>query len=39
LAGLAAVVGLVPIALRVRRVHLMASLLVPVLLTYLGPAG
>jgi len=39
LACLAAVVGLVPIALRVRRVHLMASLLVPVLLTYLGSAA
>src|SRR2546425_12426358 len=39
LAGLAAVVGLVPIALRVRRGHLMASLLVPVLLTYLGFAA
>ena len=34
LAGLATLVGLVPIALRVRRVHLMAALLVPVLLTY-----
>src|SRR5207249_2364596 len=39
LAGLAALVGLVPVALRVRRVHLMASLLVPVLLTYLGAVG
>src|SRR2546426_469290 len=39
LAGLAAIVGLVPVVLRVRRVHLMASLLVPVLLTYLGPGG
>jgi len=39
LAGLSAIVGLVPVALRVRRVHLMASLLVPVLLTYLGPGG
>jgi len=36
LAGLSAIVGLVPVALRVRRVHLMASLLVPVVLTYLG---
>jgi putative membrane protein len=34
LAGLATVVGLVPVVLRVRRVHLMAALLVPVLLTY-----
>jgi putative membrane protein len=34
LAALATAVGLVPIALRVRRVHLMAALLVPVLLTY-----
>ena len=39
LAGLSAIVGLVPVALRVRRVHLMASLLVPVLLTYLGAGG
>jgi len=39
LAGLSAIVGLVPVALRVRRVHLMASLLIPVLLTYIGPAG
>src|SRR5439155_25692655 len=39
LAGLAALVGLVAVALRVRRVHLMASLLVPVLLTYLGAVG
>lgn len=39
LAGLASVVGLVPVALRVRRVHLMASLLIPVLLMYLGPAS
>jgi len=38
-AAIAMLVGLVPIALRVRRVHLMASLLVPVLLTYLAPAG
>lgn len=37
LAGVAAMVGLVPVALRVRRVHLMASLLVPVFLTYLVP--
>ena len=37
LAGLSAIVGLVPVALRVRRVHLMASLLIPVLLTYIGP--
>lgn len=36
IAALAALVGYVPIALRVRRVHLMASLLVPVLLTHLG---
>ena len=36
IASLAAVVGLVPIALRVRRVHLMASLLVPVLIGYLA---
>ncbi|HEX9340412.1 MAG TPA: tripartite tricarboxylate transporter permease [Thermoplasmata archaeon] len=34
-AAIAAIVGLVPIALRVRRVHLMASLLVPVLVGYL----
>lgn len=34
LAGVATVVGLVPVALRVRRVHLMAALLVPVLLTF-----
>src|SRR5438093_211709 len=39
LACLSAIVGLVPVALRVRRVHLMASLLIPVLLTYLGPGG
>src|SRR3989442_11490430 len=39
LAGLAAVVGLVPIALRVLRVPLMASVLVPVLMTYLRPTG
>ncbi len=38
LAGLASVVGLVPVVHRVRRVHLMASLLVPVLLSYLAPA-
>ena len=38
-AAMATLVGLVPIALRVRRVHLMASLLVPVLLTYLAPAS
>ncbi|HYT00953.1 MAG TPA: tripartite tricarboxylate transporter permease [Thermoplasmata archaeon] len=38
IATLAAVVGLVPVALRVRRVHLMASLLVPVLLGYLTGA-
>lgn len=38
IAVLAAVVGLVPVALRVRRVHLMAALLVPVLLGYLAPA-
>ncbi len=38
-AAISMLVGLVPIALRVRRVHLMASLLVPVLLTYLAPAG
>lgn len=37
-AALASLVGLVPIALRVRRVHLMASLLAPVLLSYLAPA-
>jgi len=36
-AGIATLVGLVPVALRTRRVHLMASLLVPVILTYLGP--
>lgn len=35
--GIATLVGLVPVALRVRRVHLMASLLVPVILTQLGP--
>jgi TctA family transporter len=35
-AGLAALVGLVPLALGVRRVHLMASLLVPVFLVYLS---
>ncbi len=34
LAGLATLTGVVPIALRVRRIHLMAALLVPVLLTY-----
>ncbi len=39
LAALSAIVGLVPVALRVRRVHLMASLLIPVLLTYLSPAA
>jgi putative membrane protein len=39
LAALSAIVGLVPVALRVRRVHLMASLLIPVLLTYLGPSA
>ena len=38
-AAIAMLVGLVPIALRVRRVHLMASLLVPVLLTYLSAPG
>lgn len=38
LAGVGAVVGLVPVALRVRRVHLMASLLVPVLLAYVVTA-
>ena len=38
-AVIAMLVGLVPIALRVRRVHLMASLLVPVLLTYLLSGG
>ena len=37
IAGVAMLVGLVPIALRVRRIHLMASLLVPVLLSYLVP--
>ena len=37
-AAVASLVGLVPVALRVRRIHLMASLLVPVLLTYLAPA-
>lgn len=37
-AALAALVGSVPIALRVRRVHLMASLLVPILLPHLAPA-
>lgn len=36
IAGLAALVGLVPVLAGVRRVHLMAALLVPVLLTYLG---
>jgi len=35
LAAISTIVGLVPVALRVRRVHLMASLLVPVLFTYL----
>lgn len=34
-AGLSCVVGLVPVRIGVRRVHLMASLLVPVLATYL----
>jgi putative membrane protein len=38
-AGVATMVGLVPIAFRVRRIHLMASLLVPVLLTYLLPTS
>jgi putative membrane protein len=38
-AGVATLVGLVPIAFRVRRIHLMASLLVPVLLTYLIPTS
>jgi len=38
IASLAAVVGLVPVSLRVRRVHLMASLLVPVLIGYLSAA-
>lgn len=36
LAGAAALVGSVPPAAGVKRVHLMASLLVPVLLTYIG---
>jgi len=36
-AGCATLLGLVPIALRVRRVHLMASLLIPVLLATLAP--
>ncbi len=36
-AGLASVVGLVPVRIGVRRVHLMASLLVPVLAGYLVP--
>lgn len=39
LAALSAIVGLVPVALRVRRVHLMAALLIPVLITYLSSAG
>jgi putative membrane protein len=39
LAAVASLVGFVPIALRVRRIHLMASLLVPVVLTYLAPAA
>lgn len=39
IAGIATLIGLVPIALRVRRVHLMASLLVPVVLSYLIPAS
>jgi putative membrane protein len=39
LAGVATLVGLVPIAFRVRRIHLMASLLVPVLLSYLIPTS
>jgi putative membrane protein len=38
LAAVASLVGLVPVALKVRRIHLMASLFVPVLLTYLAPA-
>ena len=38
LAGLSAAVGLLPIRLGVRRVHLMAALLVPVHLSYLAPA-
>ena len=38
IAAVASLVGIVPVALRVRRIHLMASLLVPVLLTYLLPA-
>ena len=36
IAGLAALVGLVAVLAGVRRVHLMAALLVPVLLTYSG---
>ncbi len=36
IASLAALVGLVPVAARVRRVHLMAALLAPVLLMYSG---
>jgi len=39
LAALSTIVGLVPVALRVRRVHLMASLLIPVLLSYIGPGA
>lgn len=38
-AGIATMLGFVPIALRVRRVHLMASLLIPVILSYLLPAS
>ena len=38
-AGSATMLGFVPIALRVRRVHLMASLLIPVVLSYLLPAS
>lgn len=37
--GLASLVGLVPVALGVRRIHLMASLLVPVLLSSLGSSS
>jgi putative membrane protein len=36
LAGIALIVGLVPVALRVRRVHLMASLLIPVFVGYIA---
>ncbi|MGI0149951.1 MAG: tripartite tricarboxylate transporter permease, partial [Thermoplasmata archaeon] len=38
-AGIATLLGFVPIALRVRRIHLMASLLVPVVLSFVLAAS